>query len=298
MEENGTGKFDAKWRPLPINEKKNVVSDKFTKSLNVRHSEDFFAENTIFILQNLTSNDFTLTCRLSKTVWKEMDQRKSKFVKTLRSISERLKNLLSKQSESKSWKKVKVVTSEHSKEKNLKLSLVKKFVKTLRSISNSSKDSKIFRQNNQSQKNSEKLSTNKISTQIVAILERGQGQTRGATAWGREERGDDATEAGGGNLHRGRGATAWGREEGGDDATEAGGGNLNRDRGATAWAFSIFNLSNFQLYRIFNFSNVIIFHFSEFQYFEFSFFEFSILTNFYNFVSCDKSKFSILFIHT
>ena len=25
--------------------------------------------------------------------------------------------------------------------------------------------------------------------------------------------GDDATEAGGGNLHRGRGATAWGREE-------------------------------------------------------------------------------------
>ena len=31
--------------------------------------------------------------------------------------------------------------------------------------------------------------------------------------------GDDATEAGGGNLHRGRGATAWGREDGGDDAT-------------------------------------------------------------------------------
>ena len=30
----------------------------------------------------------------------------------------------------------------------------------------------------------------------------------------------DATEAGGGNLHRGRGATAWGREEGGD-VTEA-----------------------------------------------------------------------------
>ena len=29
----------------------------------------------------------------------------------------------------------------------------------------------------------------------------------------------DATKAGGGNLHRGRGATAWGREEGGDDAT-------------------------------------------------------------------------------
>ena len=38
---------------------------------------------------------------------------------------------------------------------------------------------------------------------------------------GREEGGDDATEAGGGNLHRGRGATAWGREEGGDNATEA-----------------------------------------------------------------------------
>ena len=50
---------------------------------------------------------------------------------------------------------------------------------------------------------------------------------RGATAWGREDRGDDATEAGGGNLHRGRGATAWGREDGGDDATEAGGGNLH-----------------------------------------------------------------------
>ena len=30
--------------------------------------------------------------------------------------------------------------------------------------------------------------------------------------------GDDATEAGGGNLHRGRGATAWGREEGGDSS--------------------------------------------------------------------------------
>ena len=45
---------------------------------------------------------------------------------------------------------------------------------------------------------------------------------RGATAWGREDGGDDATEAGGGNLHRGRGATAWGQEEGGDDdATEA-----------------------------------------------------------------------------
>ena len=41
------------------------------------------------------------------------------------------------------------------------------------------------------------------------------------TAWGREEGGDDVTEAGGGNLHRGRGATAWGREEGADDATEA-----------------------------------------------------------------------------
>ena len=27
-------------------------------------------------------------------------------------------------------------------------------------------------------------------------------------------------------LHKGRGATAWGREDGGDDATEAGGGNL------------------------------------------------------------------------
>ena len=51
----------------------------------------------------------------------------------------------------------------------------------------------------------------------------------------REDRSDDATEAGGGNLHRGRGATAWGREEGGDDATEAGGGNLHRGRGATAW---------------------------------------------------------------
>ena len=49
---------------------------------------------------------------------------------------------------------------------------------------------------------------------------------RGATAWGREDGGDDATKAGGGNLHRGRGATAWGREEGGDEATEAGGGNL------------------------------------------------------------------------
>ena len=36
---------------------------------------------------------------------------------------------------------------------------------------------------------------------------------------------DDATKAGGGNLHRGRGATAWGREDGGD-ATKAGGGNL------------------------------------------------------------------------
>ena len=51
-----------------------------------------------------------------------------------------------------------------------------------------------------------------------------------------EEGGDDATEAGGGNLHRGRGATAWGREEGGDDATKAGGGsNLHRGWGATAW---------------------------------------------------------------
>ena len=27
----------------------------------------------------------------------------------------------------------------------------------------------------------------------------------------------DATKAGGGNLHRGQGATAWGREEGGDE---------------------------------------------------------------------------------
>ena len=44
-----------------------------------------------------------------------------------------------------------------------------------------------------------------------------------------------ATEAGGGNLHRGRGATAWGREEGGGDATEAGGGKLHRGQGATAW---------------------------------------------------------------
>ena len=43
----------------------------------------------------------------------------------------------------------------------------------------------------------------------------------------------DATEAGGGNLHRGRGATAWGRE-GVDDAKEAGGSNLHRGRGATA----------------------------------------------------------------
>ena len=55
---------------------------------------------------------------------------------------------------------------------------------------------------------------------------------REATAWGREEEGDDGTEAGGGNLHRGRGATAWGPEEEGDDATEAGGGNLHRGRGA------------------------------------------------------------------
>ena len=37
-------------------------------------------------------------------------------------------------------------------------------------------------------------------------------------------------EAGGGNLHRGRGATAWGREDGGDDATEAGGGKKNARR--------------------------------------------------------------------
>ena len=43
------------------------------------------------------------------------------------------------------------------------------------------------------------------------ILHRG----RGATAWGREERGDDAITAGGSNLHMGRGATALGREEGG-----------------------------------------------------------------------------------
>ena len=54
---------------------------------------------------------------------------------------------------------------------------------------------------------------------------------RGREEWG----GDDATEAGGGNLHRGRGATAWGREEGGEegggDATKAGGGNHHRGRG-------------------------------------------------------------------
>ena len=46
--------------------------------------------------------------------------------------------------------------------------------------------------------------------------------------------GDDATEAGGGNLQRGRGATAWGLEDGGD-ATKVGGGNLHTGRGATAW---------------------------------------------------------------
>ena len=50
------------------------------------------------------------------------------------------------------------------------------------------------------------------------------------------------TKAGGGNLHRGRGATAWGREEGGDDATKAGGGNLHRGRGATAWGHGWGNL--------------------------------------------------------
>ena len=61
-----------------------------------------------------------------------------------------------------------------------------------------------------------------------------QGQGRGATDLGREDGGDDATKAGGGNLHRGRGATAWGREDGGDDATKAGGGNLHRGWGATA----------------------------------------------------------------
>ena len=56
---------------------------------------------------------------------------------------------------------------------------------------------------------------------------------RGQLPEGRDEGGDDATEAGGGNLHRGRGATAWGREEeGGDDVTKAGGGNLHRGRGA------------------------------------------------------------------
>merc|ERR1712052_42349 len=42
---------------------------------------------------------------------------------------------------------------------------------------------------------------------------------------------DEATEAGGGNLHRGRGATAWGREEGGDDASEAGGATSPGDGG-------------------------------------------------------------------
>ena len=46
-----------------------------------------------------------------------------------------------------------------------------------------------------------------------------------------KKEGDDATEAGGGNFHRGRGATAWGREEGGDDATKARGGNLLGGRG-------------------------------------------------------------------
>ena len=40
-----------------------------------------------------------------------------------------------------------------------------------------------------------------------------QGQGRGATDLGREDGGDDATKAGGGNLHWGRGATAWGRED-------------------------------------------------------------------------------------
>ena len=60
----------------------------------------------------------------------------------------------------------------------------------------------------------EKTLKNATSNRIIAIM-------------GREEGGDDATEAGGGNLHRGRGATAWGREDGGDDATEAGGGNLH-----------------------------------------------------------------------
>ena len=56
---------------------------------------------------------------------------------------------------------------------------------------------------------------------------RDQDRGRGNLSGGR----DDATEVGGGNLHRGRGATALGREEGGDDATEAGGGNLHRGRG-------------------------------------------------------------------
>ena len=76
-----------------------------------------------------------------------------------------------------------------------------------------------------------------------------QGRGRGATAWGREDGGDDATEAGGGNLHRGRGATAWGREDGGNKgrrgqtheesesmpgaekmgATKAGGGKLTKN---------------------------------------------------------------------
>ena len=61
-----------------------------------------------------------------------------------------------------------------------------------------------------------------------------RGQDRGEVKY------EEATtrQAGGGNLHRGRGATAWGREEGGDDATEAGGGNLpkrqGRGHGATA----------------------------------------------------------------
>ena len=52
-------------------------------------------------------------------------------------------------------------------------------------------------------------------------MRRDKGQRDGEPLPGAEKNGgDDATEAGGGNLHRGRGATAWGREEGGDDATE------------------------------------------------------------------------------
>ena len=82
------------------------------------------------------------------------------------------------------------------------------------------------RSQNLNRKNTCKV-VNAISNRIIAILVCLGAWGREATARGRE----DATKAGGGNLHRGRGATAWGREEGGDDATKAGGGNFHRGLG-------------------------------------------------------------------